>query len=131
MNKAARALLPLAGVFLFLSLSVFFFSKQLISAGFDTNVLLVANVLLLAISFLSFFIQFRGIGNTNPHVFVRSVMAGMMMKMLVCLAVTFAYVYLSGSGYNKKSVFVALLLYLVYLALEVYAVMTLNKKKNA
>lgn len=126
-----RALLPLTGLFLFTTLTIYVFSKQLQAAGFDIAVLLCANILFLAISVASFFIQFRGIGHKNPHVFVRGVMSGMMMKMLVCLAVTFGYVYLSGNGYNKRSVFIALFLYLVYLAVEVYTVMKLNKNKNA
>jgi len=131
MNKSVRALLPLTGLFLFISLSVFVFSDQLQNNGFDTRVLNGANILFFVISILSFFIQLRGVSNTNPHVFVRSVMLGMMMKMLVCVIATFAYVYYAGSYYSKRSVFVALFLYLVYLSIEVYAVMKMNKKKNA
>lgn len=130
MNKAIRALLPLAGIFLFTSLSILVFKNQLQHAGFDTSVLNGANILFFAISILSFFIQLRGISNTNPYVFVRSVMSGMMMKMLVCLIATFAYVYYAGN-YNKKSVFVALFLYLIYLSIEVFVIMKMNKKKNA
>jgi hypothetical protein len=131
MNKPFRTLLPLPGIFLIFSLSILFFSGQLQDAGFDTRILTAANILFFLISVLSFFIQLRGMRNTNPHVFVRSVMAGMMVKMLVCIIATFAYVQLAGKNFNKRSVFVSLLLYLVYLAVEVVVVTKMNKKKNA
>jgi hypothetical protein len=69
--------------------------------------------------------------NSNPNVFVRSVMTGMLLKMLICLALTFGYVYNAGSNFNKRSLFLSLLLYLIYLSLEVFAGMKMNKKKNA
>ncbi len=131
MNNAVRGCLPLAGLFLIIFFSIFLLSDQLKSAGFDTVVLHVANMLLLGIGIFSYFIQLRGIRHANPHVFVRSVMAGMMMKMLVCVVATFAYINTKGLSYNKKSVFVAMLLYLVYLTVEVLVVMKMNKKKNA
>ena len=69
--------------------------------------------------------------NANPNVFVRSVMGSMMIKMFIVVGVVFAYVAFSGGHYNKRGVFISLFFYLIYLAVEVYAVMKLNNQKNA
>ena len=69
--------------------------------------------------------------HSNPNVFIRSVMAGMMIKMFIVIVAVIAYVLLSGKSFNKPAIFISLLLYLVYLAVEVAAVMKLNKRKNA
>ena len=131
MNKPAGALLPLTAFFLLIALLLFMLKKQITDAGFDITVLHISNAILFFISVVSFFIQLRGIRHSNPHVFVRSVMSGVMLKMLVVVAATFAYVYSSDGTYNKRSVMAGLFLYLVYLAIEVFVVMKLNKKKNA
>jgi hypothetical protein len=94
-------------------------------------VLLGANVLFFLLTIVSFFIQRKGMLNKNPHVFVRSVTGGMMVKMVFCILAVIGYVYASGDQFNKRGVFIALFLYLVYLAIEVMVVMKMNKKHNA
>jgi hypothetical protein len=97
----------------------------------DKNVLIWSNGLFFLISLISFAIQKRGMMNKNPHVFVRSVTGGMMIKMLFCIIAVIAYVYLSGPAFNKRGVFISLFLYLVYLSVEVMVVMKMNKKQHA
>jgi chromosome condensin MukBEF MukE localization factor len=91
---------------------------------------MAANGLFFIISIISFLIQRKGLHNKNPHVFVRSVMAGMMVKMAICIVAIIAYVYFSGEAFNKRGVFIALFLYLIYLATEVFVVMKMNKNKK-
>ncbi|MEO6583127.1 MAG: hypothetical protein ABIO05_02315 [Ferruginibacter sp.] len=129
--KQTAAWLPVAILFIIVYAASFVFKQQLQEMGFAVIVLRVANAVLLLLSLISFYIQEKGIMNANPHAFVRSVMSAMMLKMLVCVAVVFMYVYSSGGTYNKRSVFAALILYLIYLGVEVIAVMKLNKKTHA
>ena len=131
MNAPRRSLLPLIILFVLINLLVIILSTSLRHYHIDANVLLAGNALFFVISIISFFIQRRGLYNKNPHVFVRSVMTGMMLKMVICIIAVIAYVYLSGSAYNKRGIFLALFLYLVYLAAEVYTVMKMNKNKKA
>jgi len=131
MSKGSKGLLPVFYIFLFIAVLLLIFSNKLAEAGVDTIVLTGANILLFVLSVISFFIVLKGIRHSNPNVFVRSVMGSMMIKMVVCLVATFLYVYFTGDNYNKKSVFIALLLYLVYLSAEVVVLMKLNKNKNA
>ena len=131
MNVGYKSTYPLIVLFVFFFLviagAMFFFNDQ----GIDFRVIGAANCLFFMMSLLVFFMQHRAMQHTNPNVFIRSVMAGMMIKMGIVLAAVMAYVLLAGKNSNKPAVYISLLLYLVYLAIEVAAVMKLNKKKNA
>lgn len=131
MNAPGRLLLPLIITFAIFSTLFLLLASTLRLYHIDPNVLLAGNCLFFLISILSFFIQRKGLYNKNPHVFVRSVMSGMMLKMVVCVLAVFIYVYTSGNTYNKRGIFLALFLYLVYLAVEVAVIMKMNKNKKS
>lgn len=131
MNASSRLLFPLAIIFFLTNIAVFLLGPLLKSLLIEPGILLGANVLFFLLSLLSFFIQQKGLQNKNPHVFVRSVMTGMLIKMVICIIAVIGYVYFSGDNFNKRGIFLALFLYLVYLPVEVFAVMKLNKKSNA
>jgi hypothetical protein len=131
MQATFRFLLPLLIVFLVFLIIPIAFSGMLERYHIDKNVLLWANGLFFIISLISFSIQKRGMSNKNPHVFVRSVTGGMMIKMLFCIAAIIIYIYTSGTGFNKRAIFISLFLYLVYLFTEVVVVMKMNKKQHA
>ena len=130
--KAQRSfLLPLALVFIICN--VFFISLKALFTkwGIDNAVLIIANSLFLIINLATFFIQQKALRNTNPNVFIRSVMAGMMIKMFVCIIAIIIYWFIMGPAFSRASVFAGMLLYLIYLAVEVSLVTKLNKQKNA
>jgi hypothetical protein len=126
-----KNLLPLLAIFTFILAVCLSFSSTLDRYHIDTRVILAANLFFLLITFFSFLIQLKGIRQKNPHVFVRSVMTGMLLKMVLCIAAVILYVYASGQAFNKRGVFISLFLYLLYLAAEVLIIMKMNKKKNA
>ena len=97
----------------------------------DIAVLLIANCLFFASSMLVFRMQIRAMQNNNPNVFIRSVMGGMMLKMAICLIAVMGYVLGSGKNFNKPSVYISMLIYMLFLVVEVGLVMKLNKRKNA
>jgi hypothetical protein len=120
-------------VICFVILSALIFAASLIFPGtaIDYRVLMGGNCIFFFVSLVAFRIQRKALQNTNPNAFVRSVMAGVMIKMFVCIAAVMAYVLLSGKYFNKPAVFISMLLYLVYLGVEVAVLMKLNKQKNA
>lgn len=129
--KAKRSiLLPLLLVFIICT--GFFLSGKTLFAkwGVDNAVLIIANSLFLILSLITFFIQQKALQNSNPNVFVRSVMAGMMIKMFVCIIAIFIYWLVMKDKFSKATVFVAMIVYLIYLAAEVGMVTKLNRKKN-
>ncbi len=131
MNAPGKLLFPLIILFVIFSASIFLLGSILKKYNIDANVLQGANIIFLLISIVSFFIQRKGLYNKNPHVFVRSVTAGMMFKMVICIIAVIAYVFAIGDAFNKGGVFIGLFLYLFYLATEVYVVMKMNKNKKA
>ncbi len=96
----------------------------------DWTVLLWANIIFFILYLLIFLYQKKALQHANPNVFIRSIMGGMMAKMFITVIAVFAYVFLLGDDYNKKAVFISLLMYLLYLAVEVYSLMKLLRKKN-
>jgi hypothetical protein len=131
MSLSSRFLFPILGLFLIITLVILAFSAFLQRNGIHTGVLLVANGIFLLLNIIVFLIQKKAIAHPNPNVFIRSVMGGMMLKMLVCAVAVLAYVLSVGPGYNKRSVFISLFIYLIYLAVEVTILMRLNNKKHA
>lgn len=118
---------------LFLLLNGFFLLGKsfLIKWGLDNAVLIIANLLFFAITILAFFMQLKAVKSSNPHVFVRSVMGGMMLKMLTCIVAVVIYAFAFKDEFTKRTIFAGMFVYLVYLAVEVSVATKLNKKNNA
>lgn len=123
--------MKLASVFLCLLLAIYFFRAPLHQIGADETVLHISNILLLLVSMINLSIVEKGLKNGSPHAFVRSVMGGMTLKMLVLLVVIMIYANSAAGGINKYSVILSLAFYFIYLIVELSITMTLNKKHHA
>ena len=131
MNSTYRFLLPLLILFAIINFLIFILKTVFTRYNVDGSVLLGANAIFLLMNILVFLFQQKALKHSNPNVFIRSVIGGMMLKMFVCAIAVLAYVVLVGPDYNKKAVFISLFFYLFYLAAEVGILMRLNSKKNA
>jgi hypothetical protein len=131
MNKQRRFILPMVMVFIFTNTLLLLFGQRLATWGVDRYMLLGANCLFFLVSLIAFLLQRSALKNTNPNVFIRSVMGSMFIKMMLVLVVFVVYIMIVRKGINKPAVFAAMFLYLVYLAAEVAGVMKLNREKNA
>lgn len=132
MNPGSKHVFPLIVTFLVLTAAAF--AAKLVLAGrggIDYSVLLGANCLFFLVSLLVFRMQYNAMYNSNPQVFVRSVMMGMIIKVFVCIGGVIAYYFLSREAFNKPAVYLAMIIYIVFLAVEVRTIMKLNKNKNA
>lgn len=131
MHTHKNVIFPLIFLFILLN-ALFLFNKSIFDKwGVDRLVLLGANLLFFSISVITFFMQRRAIKHSNPNVFVRTVMGGVMIKMFACLLALLAYFFLSGSSFNKPAIYGGMFIYLLYLVVEVTVLMKLNKKKHA
>ena len=124
-------LLPLLLVFIFCNGLFLTMKMPLARLGIDNYILIIANSLFLIIAIITSFIQKKALQNTNPNVFIRSVMAGMMIKMFVCIIAIIIYWFVAKQNFSTATVFAAMLVYLIYLAVEVAMVSKMNKQKNA
>jgi hypothetical protein len=130
MNKQRRFILPMVMVFIFTNTLLLLFGQRLADWGVDRYMLMGANSLFFLVSLIAFLLQRSALKNTNPNVFIRSVMGSMFIKMMLVLVVFVVYIMIVRKGINKPAVFAAMFLYLVYLAAEVAGVMKLNREKN-
>lgn len=131
MQRPVRLVAPLFITYFVISAASFAFWRLMENNGIDVAVVRLANTLLLLISLGSFFMQYRALKNPNPHAFVRGVMTSLLLKMLAVAGAVVIYHLVDKAHFNKKAVFVSLLLYLVYLAVEGNTLSRLNRKKNA
>lgn len=131
MNQRFAILIPLLFTFFILAVVIFSASVFLKNEYLDFVVLMAANCLFFLMSLITFRIQKKAMENSNPNAFVRSVMGGVMIKMFACIGAIMAYFLMSGKNFNKPAVFISMVLYLVYLVVEVALLMKLNKRKNA
>ena len=131
MNQRSNVLLPLVISFVVFAAAVVLAWLFWKNSNIDFIVLLGANVLFFLVSVMAFRMQYAAMQNSNPNVFIRKVMSTMLLKMGIALAAVMAYVLISGKSFNKPAVYISMLIYLVYLVVEVGAVMKLNKRKNA
>jgi hypothetical protein len=131
MHPRYKTIVPLIAIFVIFSGSLTASKALLAKWGIDQGILIMANILFFLISLLVFFMQRRALANSNPNVFVRSIMGGMLVKMLVCITAIVVYKLVAGNDFNKPSVFAAMFLYLFYLVVEVAVISKLNKQKNA
>jgi hypothetical protein len=122
---------PLFIVFILLTILFFSIKSILEKYGLDRNVLLIANTLFLILGIITFAIQQKALQNSNPNVFIRSVMSVMMIKMFVCILAVLIYVLSMKDSYSRPSIFAGVFLYFVYLMVEVNVLLKLNNQKNA
>jgi len=132
MNPRIKNVFPLIVTFVVLAIAVLA-AKFLLAGkgGVDYTVLMAANCLFFLVSLLVFRMQYNAMHNSNPNVFIRSVMSGMIIKVFVCIGAVIGYYFMSRENFNKPAVYAGMLIYIIYLTVEVRTIMKLNKKKNA
>jgi hypothetical protein len=131
MNFSFKPAIPLFISFLILTLLIFAGYTLLADKGINYAVVMGGNSLFFLVSLLVFRMQYAAMYNSNPHVFIRSVMGGTIIKMFACIAAVIIYYVISRPAFNKPAVYISMLIYIVYLVVEVRTIMKLNKIKNA
>ncbi len=124
-----KKLVPLIVFFVIINSLIIGGRATLRGWGVDQDVLLLGNLFLFIITFISFYLSQRGVNNPNPHAFVRSVYTSIMMKLFLCIILAFVYISINKAGLNKPALFACMALYLVYTFIEVSAVTKMLKQK--
>lgn len=132
LRNSRTALLPI--MILFILLNGFFLTGRTLlnRYGFDQEVLIIGNLILVIATFLSFWLARRGLRAANPHAFVRSVYLSIMVKLFICSIAALIYIFIYRKQLNRPALFTCMGLYLVYTLIEV-SILTklLKEKKNA
>ena len=132
MRKKFKGILPLVIFFIVLN-GLFISGKNMLNRwNADQDVLIIGNLVLFLVTLISFMLLYRGMKNSNPNVFVRSVMGSFMIKFFICAVAAFIYISQSKKNINKPALFICMGLFLLYLFIEVGIFMKLLKQeKNA
>jgi hypothetical protein len=131
MNPGFKVLTPLFITFFVLAILIFTAKIFYAGGGVDYMVVMAANCLFFLISLFVFRMQYKAMHNSNPNIFIRSVMAGMIIKVFACIIAVVAYYFLSREAFNKPAVYISMVIYIIFLTVEVRIIMKLNKSKNA
>ena len=97
---------------------------------FDKDVIVIGNLVLFLATFLSYFFALRGVKASNPHTFVRSVYASIMVKFFICLLAALIYIMMYKANLNKPALFICMGLYLIYTFMEVMILTNIKKQKS-
>ena len=130
MTATQKLLQPLILLFLLLNGGLFFVNENLTKLGLQYKFLIVANLIFFIISIIAFLMQKNALKNTNPNVFIRSVMGGILIKMAICIVAVAVYAIVFKNNFSSNSILAAMFLYLVYLGVEVAVATKLNRQKN-
>jgi len=131
MNLSFKTVLPLVITFLILTVIIFAGYIFYADKGIDYLVLMGGNCVFFLVSLFVFRMQYVAMYNSNPNVFIRSVMSGMIIKVFACVIAVVGYYFISKAAFNKPAVYISMVIYIVYLVIEVRTIMKLNKTKNA
>jgi len=119
-------------IIFFILLSALFLaaSSLLEKWNVDRDVLILGNLVLFIVSFVSFLIALRGLNAENPHAFVRLVYGSIMFKLFICVVVALIYIMSFRKEINKPALFTCMALYLVYTFIEVSVLTKYLKKRS-
>jgi hypothetical protein len=125
-----KSLMPLFFLFVVINSLAIVFRGRITALGFDTNVLLIGNIFLCALTFFSFYMLYKGMKAATTAGFLRSVYGSFMIKLLLVAFIVLGYAFLQKENINKPSLFTCMFLYLVYTFIETKALLKLSKKST-
>ncbi|RPD42523.1 hypothetical protein [Chitinophaga barathri] len=128
-----KFILWLAGVFVLITAVLFLLQQWLLqSLGVHFEVLVAGNIAMALITLISYSLNRKGMTASNPNVFVRSVYASTLSKLMLCVVGIGVYVFLSRPQVSKATIFLLLGFYLVYTVFETIHLyrMSIKQKKS-
>ncbi|HEX8460049.1 MAG TPA: hypothetical protein VF623_01410 [Segetibacter sp.] len=126
-----KSIFPLVIVFLISAALILVFRNYLALHGYDWQVLSGGNLFVYLITVVSMHMLTKGLNAANTNAFLRNAYGGIMFKLFGCAAAAFIYILASGDKLNKGSLFICMVLYLVYTFIELSVIMKQsNAKKN-
>lgn len=119
-------------LFIFINAVVFIFKEFLQLHGFEIEFLLIANLVLFALSFSGFFIQMKALKSNNINAFIRGVYSSLILKIFIVIISLSIYLFIIRGKINKPSLFTSMGFYLLYTSIEVIQLMKFaHRKPNA
>jgi hypothetical protein len=132
MNKKfqQKLIFRLFVIFILVNITALIIGNWLDEKRIDHVVLIGANSLLFLLATISLLMQSKAMRNSNPNVFVRSIMAGTFLKLMVIIAALFIYAFTAGKNRSLGAIFTGMALYIIYTVVEVRSALQLNRMKD-
>lgn len=127
-----KSLGPIFALFILVNTLAIVFRGKLTSWGYDTDVLLIGNLLLCVITAVTFSMLYKGMRSATTPGFLRAVYGSFLLKLILIAACTLGYAAYFKSGINKASLFTCMFLYLIYTFIETRSLMKIfNTRRDA
>lgn len=123
---------PLQSIlWLFISVNIFsvIFYTRFSNFHADPNVFLIGNVYFFLITLLSYRFMLKGSKSTSTVQFTSALYGSFIMKLLCTALMVIFYSQWTGGNMNANSILGSLILYLLYLFLELKGLMSFFRKK--
>lgn len=131
-KNSFKTFLPFILIFFVINLLLLALKSPLQKWNVDWYVLVGGNLVLFFATFFSFLVFRKGLGDNNPHVFMRMTYGGMLVRMGICLVAALLYAWAYGGKVSKFAVLGCFVFYFVYTFAEVKILLSLGKQqKNA
>ncbi|MDB5196118.1 MAG: hypothetical protein JWP88_488 [Flaviaesturariibacter sp.] len=127
-SKKREPFFPIVIFFVILNALFIAAKHRLGSWGVDQEVLIIGNLVLFAITLLSFYMAKKGLKSSNPHAFMRGVYSSILIKLFLCAIGAFVYIAMYRTHLNKPALFTLMGLYLVYTFMEVSSLTKLLRR---
>lgn len=107
-------------VVIFIALTGILYGLKVNMPAYQFCILEVGNVIMALLSFITYLLIGRQIGNNNTQAFIRGVYSSSFLKLMVCMVSILVYVLLNKEHIHKPSVFVLFGIYAVYTISETW-----------
>lgn len=127
MLQTRKAFFYLSLIFLAFTIFCALANKWLATYNINAGVVFFANLLMACLTAASLYIHVKALQNKNPNVFIRSVTATSMMKLIIIAATVFIYLALAGEKRNIYGVIAGMGVYVIYTVFELVQLFQFNK----
>src|SRR4051812_25171966 len=127
-SKRSNGIISLFILFIIVNSFCFLFKNWLDAKNIDHLVVIGANCILFVLSATVYYLHKKAAKNKNPHAFVRSVMAGTFIKLVVIAVAVIVYLIMVGENKSVYGIIAGIVLYFVYTFIEVKSVSRINKE---
>lgn len=118
---------PLFIVFILINALALTSKSMLVKYHFNQELLILGNLLLFVVVLVSYIIIYRSLHASNPQAFIRAMYGSFLIKFFFLAIAAFVYIMLAKKEVNKPGLGVCALLYIIYTAIEIRALMSTLK----
>lgn len=124
MNKSLlQPIRPLFIVFLLINALALTSKSLLDKYHFSQDLVILGNLLLFVVVLISYIITYRSLHSNNAQAFLRAMYGSFLIKFFLLAIAAFVYIMMAKKNVNKPGLGVCAILYILYTAIEIRALM--------